>query len=110
MSLLHFHLGRKAITIQMTPKDFKRRARKALDEMLWGIMQSEEQLYRARQAEVRAEEAESRAHTAYEAGVEAIRILSAEVKEVAEGRPVSTIVYDEFLRQAAEKSHDSPPN
>ena len=110
MSLLHFHLGRKAVTLETLPKEFRKRAKQALDDATWAVMQAEEAAYRAREAVARCELAELSASTARSCAIEAVQILAQEMREVTEGRPVSAIVYDEFLAQVAEKRHDSPPN
>jgi len=103
MSFLHFHRGRKAVTVETLPKDFRRRAKRALDDATWAVLQSEEAAYRAKEAVARCECAEAKASTAYACSLEAVQILAAEVREAVEGRPVSAIVFDEFLRQAAEE-------
>jgi hypothetical protein len=88
-----------------TVEDFKRRAKKVLDKAIWTTLEAEQSVYQAREALARAETAEMKATTAYTCSLEAVKILAQEVREATEGRPVSAIVFDEFLRQASEGQH-----
>ncbi len=105
MSFLHFHLGRKAVTVQLSPKEFRKRAKRALDDATWAVMQAEEASYRARAAAARCEEAECKASTAYACSIEAVQILAQEMREIAAGVPIGVESFDALLKMASEEQH-----
>ena len=105
MSLLHFHRGDRAVTAQLSPKEFRRRAKRALDDAEWAVMQSEEASYRARESVARCELAEARAATAYQCGIEAVQILSQEIREIAAGVPIGVESFDALLEMASKEKH-----
>ncbi|MCX7038058.1 MAG: hypothetical protein NT005_02830 [Spirochaetes bacterium] len=87
----------------MDTKEFRRRAKKALDKAMWAVMQSEEASYRAKDAVARCELAEMKASTAYQCSIEAVQILAQEVREIAAGVPIGVESFDKLLEMASEE-------